>query len=113
MHEWSLAEQVRSIVLEEARANALFCVRRVTLEVGALSCVEPGVLQFAIEKNLEDSIAAEADVIVRTRKGRLKCYHCGKVFEAEDMYQACVHCNQYGFTIIDGKDMLVTGIEGA
>ncbi|MBT8140614.1 MAG: hydrogenase maturation nickel metallochaperone HypA [Gammaproteobacteria bacterium] len=112
MHEWSLAERVRCIVLEEASGNALSSIRKVTLEVGALSCVEPGVLQFAIEKNLEDSIAADADIRIRTRMGKLKCYHCGKVFEAEDMYQACAYCNQYGFTIIDGKDMLVTGIEG-
>ncbi len=112
MHEWSLAEEVRSVVLEEARTNALSSIAQVTLEIGTLSCVEPGNLKFAIEKSLEESIAADANINIITRKGKVKCHHCKKIFEAEDMYQTCAYCNQYGFTIIDGKDMLITGMEG-
>lgn len=113
MHEWSLAEQVRNIVLEEAQAHAFSIVRRVTLEVGELSCVDPANLQFAVEKNLEQGIAEGADVQVIPRHGRVRCHHCGQTFETGDLYQTCTYCHRYGFTIIEGKDMLVTGIEGA
>ncbi|NNC54329.1 MAG: hydrogenase maturation nickel metallochaperone HypA, partial [Pseudomonadales bacterium] len=108
MHEWSLAQQVRELVLEQAREHALSSVRRVTLEVGALSCVEPGNLQFAVKECLQNSIAAPATVRVLTKSGTVRCHHCNKTFEVEDMYQTCAHCDQYGFTIVDGKDMLIT-----
>jgi len=108
-----VGERVLAIGLQEAHAHALTSVQRVTLEVGTLSCIEPETLKFAVEHSLEQSLASHATIQVVARKGKVKCHHCNTVFAAEDAYQTCTHCNQYGFTILDGKDMLITGIQGA
>ena len=69
MHEMSLAESVREIVDETARANGARRVAAVRLEIGKLAQVEIDAMRFAFEVVKRGSLADTARLdIVETRR---------------------------------------------
>ena len=62
MHEMSLAENVREIIEDAARARGFRRVRRIVLEIGELAAVETEALQFCLDVVLEGSVAAGAQL---------------------------------------------------
>ena len=76
MHEMSLAESVREIVDETARANGARRVAAVRLEIGKLAQVEIDAMRFAFEVVKRGSLAEAARLEIVETDGSAWCMRC-------------------------------------
>jgi len=107
MHELSLLEGVREILEREAESQQFCQVKKVTLSIGALSCVEPDALRFGFDVVMRDSIAAEAELVLETEPAIGRCRHCGQTMDMQSLQQLCRFCGKYGVDIVQGNSMKI------
>ena len=106
MHELSLLENVREILLNHAKSQKFTKVTQVTLEIGKLSCVEPEALRFGFDVVMKDSLAENAELVLTELQGIGFCQPCGQNTLMEQLYDACPQCGS-PLTIVQGMDMKI------
>lgn len=111
MHEMSLAESVREIVLDTARANGAARVLSVRLEIGALSQVEVEAMRFAFDVVMQDSPAQGARLDVVETPGQAWCMPCSTPVTIERRGDACPKCGSHQLQVTGGERMRVMDIE--
>lgn len=111
MHEMSLAEGVRSIVEDAARAQGFSKVRTVVLEIGELSSVEVDALRFCLDAVLRDTIAEGASIEVEAVPGTGWCMQCEASVPVHRLYDPCPQCGGYQVQPTGGSEMRVKEIE--
>ena len=103
MHEMSLAEGIRGIVLDQARAHGFARVTRLRLEIGRFAGVEKPALAFAFDVVMRGSPAEGAELEMIDLPGRATCFDCGKPVEIDDRLAPCPLCGG-GRLLPDGGD---------
>ncbi len=111
MHEMSLAESLREIVLDNAGANGAQRVRTVRLEIGALSLVEPDAMRFAFDVVMRGSIAADAQLLIVITPGVAWCMPCSASVAIAQRGDACPHCGSHQLQVSGGDRMRVLDLE--
>jgi hydrogenase nickel incorporation protein HypA/HybF len=111
MHEMSLAESVREIVEETARANGASRVSRVRLEIGALAQVEIEAMRFAFEVVRQGSLASDAALDIVQVEGSAWCMACSSAVTIAQRGDACPRCGSYQLQVTGGDRMRVMDIE--
>lgn len=107
MHEMSLAEGVRGIVEDSARAHAAQRVTRIVLEIGELAAVEVDSLRFCLDVVLRDSVAEGAELVIDSVPGSGWCLACAVTVPIHQRYDACPHCGGYQVQPTGGTEMRV------
>ena len=113
MHEMALSESILQILEEQARVQGFSRVRRVRLEVGALSCVEPEALRFHFEVVTRGSLAEGADLEILPVPGSGWCLPCQRPVEVHSALDACPHCGGYQVEVTGGEELQVKDLEVA
>ena len=111
MHEMSLAESVREIVEETARANDAHRVTRVRLEIGVMAQVEVQAMRFAFDVVMRGSLAQEARLEVVETPGTAWCMRCSDTVAIERRGDACPRCGSHQLQVSGGDRMRVIDIE--
>ena len=111
MHEMSLAESVREIVDETARAQGARRVGVVRLEIGRLAQVEIEAMHFAFEVVKRGSLADEARLDIVEVDGRAWCMRCSQAVVIARRGEACPHCGSHQLQVTGGDRMRVMDIE--
>jgi hydrogenase nickel incorporation protein HypA/HybF len=111
MHEMSLAEGVREIVDETARANGARRVAMVRLEIGRLAQVEIEALRFAFDVVKRGSSADSARLEIVESEGTAWCMLCSEAVVVAGRADACPRCGRYQLQVTGGDRMRVTEIE--
>ncbi|MDE2370029.1 MAG: hydrogenase maturation nickel metallochaperone HypA [Burkholderiales bacterium] len=111
MHEMSLAESMREIVLETARANGAKTVAAVRVGIGALAMVEPEALRFAFDVVKRDSIAETARLEIVHVPARAWCLACSRAVEVASRADLCPLCGSGQIQIDGGDDLRILDIE--
>jgi hydrogenase nickel incorporation protein HypA/HybF len=111
MHEMSLAEGVRGIVEDAARAQGFSRVKAVVLEIGDLSSVQTDALCFCLEVVLRDTLAEGAEICVETVPGAGYCKQCARTVTIGQRYDACPECGSYQVQATSGMEMRVRELE--
>jgi len=111
MHEMSLAESVREIVEETARANGAQRVAAVRLEIGRLAQVEIEAMRFAFEVVRRGSLAEGARLDIVEVDGSAWCMHCSETVPITQRGDACPLCGSYQLQVSSGDRMRVMDIE--
>jgi hydrogenase nickel incorporation protein HypA/HybF len=111
MHEMSLAESVREIVDEAARANGARRVAAVRLEIGALAQVEIGAMRFAFDVAKRGSLADTARLEIVETDGSAWCMRCSQAVLIARRGDACPKCDSYQLQVTGGDRMRVIDIE--
>ncbi|MDD3883351.1 MAG: hydrogenase maturation nickel metallochaperone HypA [Gallionella sp.] len=111
MHEMSLAESVLHIIEDAAREQGFSRVKRVTLEIGKLSCVEPEALRFCFDSVMQGTLVEQAELQIVEVAGQGKCEDCAAEFHPESRYDACPECGNYRIRITGGDAMRVYELE--
>lgn len=111
MHEMSLAESVREIVEQTARANGARRVTAVKLEIGKLSQVEVRAMEFAFEVVMQGSIAQGSRLEVVETDGTAWCMPCGRSVVLTRRGDGCPRCQSYQLQVTGGDRMRVVDIE--
>ncbi len=111
MHEFSIALGIVKIAEEESRKAKAKAVKTITLEIGKLSGVELQALEFAWPVAVKDTVLERAQRNVVVIEGKAKCLECGKIYDLNDIYDACPDCGGYFKDIIQGKELRIKTLD--
>ncbi len=107
MHEISLLENVREILQSHAQSQRFTRVKKVTLEIGQLSCVEPEALSFAFDVVMKDTLVEGAELLITISDGRGVCDRCQQQIMMETLHDPCSYCGNPSVTITQGGEMKI------
>lgn len=107
MHELGITRNIVAIVADAARGRR---VRRVTLEVGALSGVLTEAIAFCFDAVAQGTVLEGAALDIRTIEGRARCTACGEEFATPTLYTPCA-CGSRQVERIAGEELLVKTME--
>lgn len=111
MHEISLCESIRDLLEDQARESGFVRVKKVWLEVGPLSCVEPEALRFGFDAVMRGSVAEGAALDIATPAAEAKCLACGQTTQVEQRYDICSVCGAPGLEVTRGDELKIKRLE--
>ena len=100
-------EQVENIALEERAEH----VTAIHLGIGALSGVEPRLLEQAFFIARAGSIAADAELVIASMPIQVSCKQCGQLTEALPSRLVCGSCGDWHTSLVSGDELQLTSIE--
>jgi hydrogenase nickel incorporation protein HypA/HybF len=111
MHEMSLAEGIRTTVMEQAQAHGFERVTRLRLEIGRFAGVEKPALEFAFDVVMRGSPAEGADLQMIDLPGRALCYDCMTEVEIDNRLDPCPLCGGGKLMPQGGDEMRIKDME--
>jgi hydrogenase nickel incorporation protein HypA/HybF len=111
MHEMSLCEGIREILIDQARAHHLGRITRVRVEIGRFAGVEKPALEFAWDAVMRGSPAEGAELVMLDLPGRAACFDCGRESEIEDRLSPCPACGSSALMPTGGDEMRIKDLE--
>jgi hydrogenase nickel incorporation protein HypA/HybF len=111
MHEMSLAEGIRSIVQDQARAHDFARVTVLRLEIGRFAGVEKPALEFAFDVVMRGSVAEGARLEMIDLPGQALCYDCARTVAIEDRFAPCPLCGGGKLIPQGGDEMRIKDME--
>lgn len=111
MHEMSLAEGIRSIVQDQARAHGFARITVLRLEIGRFAGVEKPALEFAFDVVMRGSPAEDARLEIIDLPGQAMCYDCMKSVEIDDRLAPCPLCGGGRLIPQGGDEMRIKDME--
>lgn len=112
MHELSIAENLRNLVLETAGKEKLKKVTGINICFGQLVQIVPEIFKFAFEECVRDTIAMGARLDIEIKPVKLECRKCQAEFTISENLFVCVQCGSDNIVIKEGKELFVKSIEG-
>jgi hydrogenase nickel incorporation protein HypA/HybF len=113
MHEMSLVEGIRSIVLDQARLHGFSRVTTLRLEIGRFAGVEKPALEFAFDIVMRGSPAEGARLELIDLAGQALCYDCMKTVEIAQRLDPCPLCGGGKLIPNGGDEMRIKDMEVA
>jgi hydrogenase nickel incorporation protein HypA/HybF len=107
MHELAITQNIVAIVEEAAKGRR---VRRVTLEIGALSGVMSEAIAFCFDVVTAGTALEGASLEIEEIEGRARCDACGAEFATETLFDLCP-CGSYRLTRLRGEELNVKSME--
>ena len=111
MHEMSLCESIVQIIEEQARTAHFDAVRRVVLDIGALSAVDVAALRFCFDAVAAQGVARGAVLDIRTVPATAWCMACAEVVDINRRDAACPRCGSHQLVVEGGDDMRIKELE--
>ncbi len=112
MHELSLAQNVISIVGEEAARHDLAKIEALRLRIGIFRGVVPELLQTCMEIASQGTVAEGARMDLEVVEGRARCPDCALEFDVEERLFLCPGCGRVGGEVLAGDEFALVEIEG-
>lgn len=113
MHEMSLAEGMREIIVDSAAKHNAPRISRVRVEIGRFAGVEKDALAFAFDVVMRGSPAEGAELVMIDLPGRASCFSCGETVEIEDRLDPCPLCGSLQLMPDGGDEMRIKDLEVA
>ncbi len=111
MHEMSLAEGMREIVEDTARANSATAVTLVRLRIGRLAPVELEALRFCFDVVTKGGVADGARLEIEPVDGTAWCWDCSASVALGALGDPCPACGGHTLDVTGGTEMRVHEIE--
>ncbi len=114
MHELSFAQEIVSLVAQEARDLGVSRVVSVTVTVGRLMAVETDNLWFGLDVlKSQFGETSQTVFLVVEQSVRLHCSHCGQTTDMQNWTFACETCGSHQVEVVAGDILEVTDMEVA
>jgi|SRR5689334_16989180 hydrogenase nickel incorporation protein HypA/HybF len=107
MHELGITRNIVAIVSDAAKGRR---VRKVTLEVGALSGIMPEAIAFCFDVVAAGTALDGATLDIRKVAGRGRCVACGAEFATTTLYTPCA-CGSRQIERLAGEELLIKTME--
>jgi hydrogenase nickel incorporation protein HypA/HybF len=111
MHELSVCQGMLGQVAAIARAHRARGVRRIRVQVGPLSGIEPHLLQQAFPLACAGTVADEAELVIENLPVRVHCETCGSDTDATPNRLLCGACGDWHTRLVSGDEMLLASVE--
>jgi hydrogenase nickel incorporation protein HypA/HybF len=107
MHELSLTRSIVEVCSERAAGAR---VRRVTLEIGRLTCVLPDALRFCYDVCTEGTGLEGSELEIIEIQGRARCRACDTEVALDDLVTSC-SCGSHDLQYVAGDDLRIKEME--
>jgi hydrogenase nickel incorporation protein HypA/HybF len=107
MHEISLLENILEILQSNARSQGYSQVKKVSLEIGQLSCVEAEALRFGFDVVMKGTLAENAQLEIHQQPSVGTCEQCQQTMAIETFHDPCCHCGSFRVTVIRGSELKI------
>ncbi|MBK9496074.1 MAG: hydrogenase nickel incorporation protein HybF [Alphaproteobacteria bacterium ADurb.BinA280] len=111
MHEMSLAEGMREIVVEQAQRHGFSHVRILRVEIGRFAGVEKDALAFCFDVVMRGSPAESAVLEMIDLPGRAQCFDCLQEVDIVDRLDPCPLCGGNRLLPVGGDEMRIKDME--
>jgi hydrogenase nickel incorporation protein HypA/HybF len=107
MHELSVVASLFEILEEKVKEQKGKRIILVQLQIGALSGIVPELLATAFEMYKKDTIAADAELTIKTVPLKVKCQDCQNIMIMDDFVFICASCSSTNLQTIEGTEMIL------
>jgi len=111
MHEMSLCENILDILKEQAVRDHFTRVKRVCVDIGPLSCVDPEALQFGFDVVMKGSLAEGAALEISMTAAEAYCLSCFKTVPVRERFDACPACGAQALQVTRGEELKLRELE--
>ena len=111
MHELAVCRALIAQVEQQAAAHRAIRVRRVFVQIGPLSGVDPDLLQNAYPIACEGTTAQDSRLEIERMALRVHCPSCGEETQATVNRLACGACGHWKTQVVGGDEMLLSSVE--
>lgn len=111
MHELSVCQGMLGQVEAIARSHHASGVRRIRVQVGPLSGVEPQLLEQAFPLARAGTVAEQAELVIESLPVRVHCETCGRDSDAAPNRLLCAACGDWHTRLVSGDELLLASVE--
>lgn len=111
MHEMSLCEGILDILKAQAEKEHFTKVKRVAVDIGPLSCVEPEALRFGFDVVMKGSLAEGATLEISRPPAEALCLTCLKTVPVAQRFDTCPECGSGALHVTSGEEMKIRELE--
>jgi hydrogenase nickel incorporation protein HypA/HybF len=111
MHELAVCQALLQELEALVVRHGAIRVQRLTVQVGALSGVEPQLLATAFEVARRGSCAEDAELTVESPQVRVRCRGCGTEADCMPTRLVCPRCGGARTELISGAELLLRHVE--
>lgn len=111
MHELTICEALLERIEAERATRRFSHVRRVRLEIGPFSCLDPDALRYAFELLGRGTFLEHAALEIERPRGRAECLACGATVEVDSRLDLCPVCQGDRLQAVAGESMRFVEME--
>lgn len=111
MHELAVCQGLLREVERVATQHDAGVVERIVLRVGALSGVEPPLLERAFEVARMGTVAENAELVIESGPVVIKCRQCGGTCAVPVNRLLCTYCGDWRVRVTEGEELLLQSVE--
>jgi hydrogenase nickel incorporation protein HypA/HybF len=111
VHELSVCQALLKQVADIAMDRGACAVKRITIEVGPLSGIEPALLASAFRILRTGSCAARAVLCIESPPVGIRCSGCGAHSRTEPNRLVCATCGDFRTRVVAGDELRLRRVE--
>lgn len=111
MHELGLCRQIIEIVQRHAAGRKCSRIKKIIVELGALSAVDTDALLFCFDAAAANTMAQGAVLEIIPVEGKAVCDSCKKTVKIVQLSDACEYCGNFALSILQGEELRVKSME--
>ncbi|ABD90101.1 hydrogenase nickel insertion protein HypA [Rhodopseudomonas palustris BisB18] len=111
MHEMTICEAIVSQLEDERRRRGFDMVKRLRLEIGLLSCLDPDALRYAFEITTRETFLDGVILEIDRPPGQAKCLDCGAEAAVSSRTDVCPSCGSARLDAAGGTQMRLVEME--
>ena len=110
MHELSIATSIVEIASKQAIVANAVSVSQVELDIGTMSGIEYGSLEFALTVAVRDTPLENTEFVINRIEPLCECLSCLELFTPEGNYGSCPLCGGNTLEFIRGKELQIKSL---
>ena len=110
LHELSLCDDLLSQVVAIARQHQAESVASITVNIGALSGIEPSLLETAFSLLKAGTVAELAELIIQQSPVIVFCPQCNAQTQVATNHLLCPVCLSSETTLMSGDEMILASV---
>ena len=111
MHELSICQALLKQVNHVATDAGCEHVEKITIAIGLLAGVEPGLIASAFAVMKSGGCAAQATLIIESVAVRVECAVCGAHSSVTANRLICSACGGYRTRVVSGRELCLLRVE--
>ena len=111
MHELSIVQDLLKVCDTNATEQGATAVKRVEIQIGKLSGVEPHYLKKAFDAFKVGGHCSDAELIIEIQDIIVRCCQCGREGTIMANEFVCPMCGSRELVVIKGEDLILMRLE--
>lgn len=111
MHEMGITQGILAASFDAAKAEHAVRINEIRISVGELTEIQEFALQFAFETLRQDTMAADATLVVTHIPPKSVCHQCGHEFAHDKWDLSCPVCGGLICEVVEGRELRIDSID--